>query len=285
MSNSIITNRENIIPNHFQKNMIKKMFDVSVFEKTIVEKIDYLSDNLNVKGYISYPNNIDNKYPVLLWNRGGYQDGGAIDELTSFLILASTAVWGYVVVASQYRGNMGGDDSEDWGGSDVNDALRMLDIAAELPFTDMSRVAIEGASRGGMTTYRAMAIDQRFKCAIVHAGISDLFEMEQHDKHFASIIEQYSKELTPDEKQTKLASMSGVYIAEKFNKNCPILLLHGTSDERVPITQTESMAKELKRLSHPHKYIPIEKGGHIALKDKSYKEIDIYRKEWLKKYL
>jgi dipeptidyl aminopeptidase/acylaminoacyl peptidase len=180
---------------------------------------------------------------------------------------------------------MGGDGSEDWGGNDINDAIRMLDIAAELPFADMNSVAIEGASRGGMTTYRAMTIDHRFKCAIVHAGISDLFEMEQYDKHFARIIEKYSKDITPDEKQIKLASMSGVYIAEKFNKDCPILLLHGTSDNRVPITQTEAMVKELKRLSHPHKYIPIENGGHIALKDKSYKEIDIYRKEWLEKHL
>lgn len=285
MHNSIITSREIVTPNKFQKNMIEKLYDASVYETTIVEKIDYRSDNLNVKGFISYPKEIDGKLPVLLWNRGGYQDGGALDELTSFLILASTAVWGYVVVASQYRGNMGGDGSEDWGGNDINDAIRMLDIAAELPFADMNSVAIEGASRGGMTTYRAMTIDHRFKCAIVHAGISDLFGMEKYDKHFARIIEKYSKDITPDEKQIKLASMSGVYIAEKFNKNCPILLLHGTSDDRVPISQTEAMVKELKRLSHPHKYIPIENGGHIALKDKSYKEIDIYRKEWLEKYL
>lgn len=285
MSKSIITNRTIVTPNHFQKNIINKMYDSSVYETAIVEKIDYLSDELNVKGYISYSKDTSKRYPVLLWNRGGYRDGGAIDELTSYLILASTAVWGYVVVASQYRGNMGGEGNEDWGGKDVYDSLRMLDIVSELQFTDMNRVAIEGASRGGMTTYRAMAIDNRFKCAIVHAGISDLFEMEQYDKHFAGIIEKYSKELTPDEKQIKLASMSGVYIAEKFNKNCPILLLHGTSDDRVPISQSEAMAKELDRLSLPHKFIPIQNGGHIALKDESYKEIDIYRKEWLEKYL
>jgi len=285
MSNTIIIDRTKIIPGHFQKNMIKKLYDRSVYENTAVEKISYLSDNLNVKGYISYPRNSDRKYPILLWNRGGYQDGGAIDELTSFLILASTAIWGYVVVASQYRGNMGSDGNDDWGGNDVYDALRMLDIASELPFADTNRVAIEGASRGGMTTYRAMAIDHRFKCAIVHAGISDLFEMEKYDKHFAEIIEHHTKNLTPDEKQAKLSSISGIYIAEKFNKDCPILLMHGTSDNRVPITQTEAMANELKRLNHPYSYKPIEKGGHIALKDKSYKEIDMYRKEWLEKYL
>lgn len=285
MSNSIIINREIVIPNQFQKNIIDKMYSSSVYENTIVEKISYLSDDLKIKGYISYPKKIDNKYPVLLWNRGGYQDNGAIDELTSFLILASTAVWGYVVVASQYRGNMGGDGHDDWGGKDVYDALRMLDIASELPFANMNKVAIEGASRGGMTTYRAMAINHTFKCAIVHAGISDLFEIEQYDKHFAGVIDNFTKDLTPDEKQSKLASMSGIYIAEKFSKNCSILLMHGTSDTRVPITQTEAMVKELKRIKHPYKYIPIKKGGHIALKDKSYKEIDIFRKEWLAKYL
>lgn len=284
MPNSLITNKSLVTPNVFQKTMIEKLYDKSVYENTIVENITYLSDGLQVKGYIASPKESGN-YPVLLWNRGGYKDQGALEELTAFLILASTAVWGYVVVATQYRGNMGGEGKEDWGGKDVDDALTMLQVAEELPNTDMTRIAIEGASRGGMTTYRALDREHRFKCAMIHAGISDLFELEKHDEKFAKLIDKITADMSPDERTTKISSLSGVYIAEKFNKECPILLMHGTSDNRIPISHSEAMAKELTRLEHPHQFVKIENGGHVALKDGSYKEIDILRNAWLEKYL
>ncbi len=284
MPNTIITERQIVTANAFQKSMIEKLYDKSVYENTIVENITYLSGGLKIKGYVAFPKEAGN-YPVLLWNRGGYKDSGAIEELTSFLILASTAVWGYVVVASQYRGNMGGDASEDWGGKDVDDALKMLGVAEELPQADMSRVAIEGASRGGMTTYRALAREHRFKCAMIHAGIADVFELAKEDERFAKLIDKITTDLPPDERTAKLSSLSGVYIADKFNKECPILLMHGTNDKAVSILHSESMAKKLTRLEHPHEFKVIQDGGHISLKDGSYKEIDVHRKAWLAKYL
>ena len=61
--------------------------------------------------------------------------------------------------------------------------------------------------------------------------------------------------------------------------------MHGTNDYRVSISHSEAMAKELSRLEHPHELIKIKNGGHVSLKDGSYKEIDKLRKAWLKKYL
>ncbi len=284
MPRSIITDRQIVTANAFQKSMIEKLYDKSVYENTTVENITYLSGGLKVKGYVASPKEPGN-YPVLLWNRGGYKDGGALEDLTSFLILASTAVWGYVVVASQYRGNMGGEGQADFGGKDLDDALTMLDVAKEYPQANLSRVAIEGASRGGMTTYRALAKEHRFKCAMVHAGIADLFALADYDEKFSKLIDKITADMSPDERTAKLSSLSGVYIAEQFDKNCPILLLHGTDDDRVLISHSEAMAKELTRLEHPHKFRMIKNGGHISIKDGSYKEINVYRKAWLEKYL
>ncbi len=284
MPSTIITDRQIVTANAFQRRMIEKLYDTSVYENTIVENITYLSGGLKVKGYVASPKEAGS-YPVLLWNRGGYKDGGAIEDLTSFLILASTALWGYVVVASQYRGNMGGEREADFGGKDLDDALTMLDVAKEYPQADLSRVAIEGASRGGMTTYRALAREHRFKCAMIHAGISDIFALEKEDERFAKLVDKITTDLSPDERTTKLSSLSGVYIAEQFDKKCPILLMHGTDDEAVSISHSEAMAKELTRLEHPHEFKIIENGGHISLKDGSYKEIDVLRKAWLAKYL
>lgn len=266
------------------QNVIDKMYDSSVYDDVILEKITYLSDDLKVNGYIARPKQ-DGTYPLILWNRGGYKDDGGITELTAYLILASTARWGYAVAATQYRGNMGSNGREDWGGKDLNDALNLLNTVIELPYVDENRVAIEGASRGGMTAYRVLAVDHRFKCAVVHAGVSDLFAMEEYREDFKKLIAKYTEDMTPDEKRSWMSSNSAVYITEKFPEDCPILLLHGTDDKVVPISQTESLAKELEGLHRPYEYKRIENAGHVALKDESYKIIDPIRKKWFEKYL
>jgi len=264
--------------------IVAKTYSQEVLDNTIVEKITYLSDGLKIKGYIARPAT-DSRYPVLLWNRGGIGDRGGLDNLTAYLILASTALWGYTVLATQYRGNRGSEGTEDWGGRDVNDALNLLAAAGDLPYCDMSRVAIEGASRGGMTTYRALTMDDRFRCAIVHAGVADLFALAESRGGFHDFLEELFGDLGPAERERELSQRSAVYFADRFPDTCPLLLLHGTADTRVPLSQSEALAAELARFDKPHELVRIDGGGHVALKDGSYREIDRHRQEWLKRHL
>ncbi len=267
-----------------QEVMVRRLYSQELLDTTTLEHITYYSDGLRVKGYIAYPRT-PGSYPVILWNRGGSGDRGALDNLTAHLILSSTAQWGYVLMGTEYRGNMGSEGTEDWGGRDADDALNLLDLAGEIEGADSSRVGIEGASRGGMTTYRILARDHRFKCAVVHAGISDLFGMVETRDDFARFIDKQFGSLTPDERTRELSSRSAIYLAGKFSASCPILLLHGTSDRVVPRSQSEALAKELERYRIPHELVMIKGGGHVALKDGSYREIDRLRQDWYARYL
>ena len=56
---------------------------------------------------------------------------------------------GYVVLASQYRGNDGGQGQEEFGGADVNDVLNLMPLARSLSFADAKNTVILGFSRGG----------------------------------------------------------------------------------------------------------------------------------------
>ena len=264
--------------------IVRKTYNEALLDNVIVERVTYPSDGLKVNGYIARPK-AHGTYPVLLWNRGGFGERGALDDLRAMLILGSTARWGYVVLGTQYRGNMGGEGTEDFGGDDVNDALNLLDVADSLPYTDMSRVAIEGASRGGMTTYRALTMDNRFRCAITHAGVADLFALAESRGGLADWLDDLFGDLPVAEHDRELSRRSAVYFADRFPDDCPLLLLHGTADNRVPISQSEALADELKRWDKPFEFVRIEGGGHIALKDGSYIEIDRHRKAWLKKHL
>jgi dipeptidyl aminopeptidase/acylaminoacyl peptidase len=92
---------------------------VEVFE------LSYLSDGLKVDGLIIKPEEIPGgKAPVLIFNRGGNRDYGAlfgdkIDGLTSW------AQKGYVVLASQYRGSVFSEGTDEFGGADVNNVLNL----------------------------------------------------------------------------------------------------------------------------------------------------------------
>jgi dipeptidyl aminopeptidase/acylaminoacyl peptidase len=264
--------------------IVEKLYDRSVLTDTVVERITYLSDGLQVKGYIARPK-AEGRYPVIIWNRGGYGLRGSLEDLTAYLILASTAVWGYVLLATQYRGNHGGEGVEDWGGEDVRDAYNLIGLAETLPYCDTNRIAVEGASRGGMTTYRLLTMYDRFKCAIVHAGLADVDKLREEREDFCKLTDKLFGDLPVAERFEEVRRRSATQIAEQFSKSTPILLLHGTADTKVPISQSIALDKVLTKLGHPHELVTIKDGGHVSLKDGSYREIDGYRKKWLERYL
>lgn len=280
---TIVSRNQVVLFGHFA-NTFERLYDESILSQVSVERMFYLSDGLKVAGYIAMPKEAG-KYPVLIWNRGGYGERGALDDLTAWLILASTATWGYVVLATQYRGNRGGDGEEDWGGLDVNDSLNLLNVAENIPECDMSRIGIEGASRGGMTTYRALVREQRFKCAIIHAGLADIEAIRNFSEHFEKFTDEKLAGLTGEQKQQRLCGMSAVCFAEKLPRDIPFLLMHGTHDVTVPISQTEAIVERMNEYGIPHRYEVIDGGGHVALKDGSYKQIDDLRKAWLAEHL
>lgn len=264
--------------------IVEKMYDRAVIDDTVVEKITYLSDGFKVKGYIARPK-AEGRYPVIIWNRGGYGLHGSLEDLTAYLILASTAVWGYVMLATQYRGNHGGEGVEDWGGEDVRDAYNLIGLAETLPYCDVNRIAVEGASRGGMTTYRLLTMVNRFKCAIVHAGIADVDKLCDAREDFCRLTDKLWGDLPVAQRFEEVRKRSAIQIADQFPKSTPILLLHGTADTKVPISQSIALAQVLTKLGHPHELVTIPDAGHVSLKDGSYREIDGHRKRWLGRYL
>ena len=60
---SSILERNEIVLNETQNKLIASGWGQEVLVNTITEKITYLSDDLKVKGYISYPTDKSKKYP------------------------------------------------------------------------------------------------------------------------------------------------------------------------------------------------------------------------------
>ncbi len=177
--NSKILNREEIKLNESQNRMVISGWGKEEFDTSIVEKITYISDGLRVKGYLAYPViNKNHMFPCIIWNRGGFRENGAIDKFTARGIFGQLASWGYVVFASQYRGNAGSEGHEYFGGDDVNDILNLIGLAEDIPFADYNKWGIEGWSRGGMMTLLTLLKKSNFntivKCAVLSGAIYNL---------------------------------------------------------------------------------------------------------------
>lgn len=111
--------------------------------ETEVSKIIYNSDGIEVKGYFAKPIEINEKLPLIIWNRGGYENDGRIDEFIAKGMFGEIASWGYLVLASQYR------DEDEFGGSDINDVLKLLKLADEIPECDNTKLVWKGGAEAG----------------------------------------------------------------------------------------------------------------------------------------
>lgn len=246
-----------------------------------VYSVTYLSDGLKVNGFLAMPKKAG-KYPAIISNRGGNLEFGQWDIRSFYAQCGILAKEGYVVIASQYRGNDGGEGKEEFGGSDVNDVLNIIEVLPEIKEADTSRIGMYGWSRGGMMTYMALAHTKKIKAAAVGGGLSDLH---------ASIadradMEQVYEKLIPNyksQKKTELDKRSAIQWVDKFPKNVPILLLHGTADWRVKSEQTLKLALEFEKYRIPYRLIMFEGADHGINEHKN--EVNRQVVDWFNRFL
>jgi dipeptidyl aminopeptidase/acylaminoacyl peptidase len=275
-----IIERAEIKLNESQTKMIISGWGNEVIKNSIVEKIAYISDGLKIKGYLAYPKNIENKkLPCIIWNRGGYQEKGAIDKFTARGIFGQLASWGYTVFASQYRGNAGSEGKEEFGGDDVNDIINLRDLAEGLDFADKDNWGIEGWSRGGMMTFLTLIKKQNFRCAVLSGAISNIKNYIEENPERKLL---YEKLFGKANYETEIKERTIINKIDKLPK-IPYLIIHGGNDDTVSPIQSLELSMELYKKEILHRLIIFENGDHFL---KSYRrEVDELRKMWFNKYL
>lgn len=257
---------------------------LSILRQTELWDITYESDGLRIKGVLAYPRDSHRDgYPCIVYNRGGRSDFGAITPETVIRTLARIASWGYVVIASQYRGNMGSGGKDEYGGRDIHDVLNLIPLLERIASADPTRIGIMGRSRGGLLTYQALALTNRFSAAIVTAGIADFFDLVSRRPRMEQEV---LIELVPEFNQTReqaLLSRSPIYWVERLCKTTPLLLLHGSADWRVHPTQAIRMALALYEQRHPFRLVFLEGADH-DLTEFRCEVFQMYR-SWLDRYV
>ncbi|MHB1686472.1 MAG: alpha/beta hydrolase family protein [Ignavibacteriaceae bacterium] len=274
-----IIERQKITLNETQTKMLISGWRKEVFENSVVEKIVYLSDGLKVKGYVAYPTDQSKKYPCVIWNRGGVKNDGAIDSFTARGMFGQLASWGYVVFASQYRGNAGSEGKEQLGGEEVNDILNLIPLAKEFSFADYDNWGIEGWSRGGMMTYLTLQKNHNFKCAVLVGAISNFRQHFEKNPQSEDHYKEFIGEKNLDEEIEKRSAINFVDQLPKI----PYLITHGVDDKIVSPLQAIEMSRKMISLKISHRLILFEGGDHFLKNHRM--ELDQLRRYWFDKYL
>lgn len=226
-----------------------------------IYSITYLSDGLKVNGLLVKPKKQGN-YPCVIYNRGGNRDFGSLVIAHGIMTLGQIAKEGYVVIASQYRGNGGSEGQEEFGGSDVNDITILPEVLKEVEGADIENIGMYGWSRGGMMTYIALTKMNNIKAAAVGGAVSNNFSTikdrpDMETGVLAELIPNYETN-----KEAELEKRSAVKWADKFSKEVPILMLHGNADWRVKPEQSLMLALEFEKYRIPYRLIMFEGGDH-----------------------
>jgi len=244
-------------------------------------QIKYWSDGLRVAGFLWKPKNVSGApRPLVIYNRGGNRDFGAVSPWSWFGFLPFLEK-GFVVLASQYRGNAGGEGREEFGGSDVHDVLNLLPLAKSLGYVDMNNIFLLGASRGGMMTYLALKEGMKVNAAATIGGLADVVASS---KERPELAEHVYKELMPGydtHPEEVMRQRSAVNWPERIN--VPLLILHGGADWRAdPASQALALARRLQEQHKTYQLIIYAEDNHGLLFNRLDSEKRII--DWFKRY-
>ncbi len=205
-------------------------------------------------------------YPTIVQVHGGPQSGWWMGWLGSWHDWAQLlASHGYVVFLPNPRGSTGQGwqfaeaNRDDWGGMDFQDILDGVDSLIEQKIADPNRLGIGGWSYGGFMTSWAVTKTDRFRAAIVGAGVTDLFSFDGTTDITPSFLRNYFLDI-PFHRRADYENHS----AMTFLQNCktPTLVLHGGADERVPTSQGWEFYNGLKMLRVPAEMVVYPREPH-----------------------
>ncbi len=196
--------------------------------------------------------------------------GGYNDFWTGGEILCQA---GYYVMSPAPRGS--GDfgtsffdlAAGDWGGAETLDDFAAGKFLRDRLGIPAQRIGIFGHSRGGYDTMRAMTFPGevngvkepfRFGFGVAESGISDIIRAAKGGN-----ISQWYANLTggdPAKDAAKWNDRSPERHADRISG--PLLLTHGSNDNRVPVTESRSMYATLKQLKKEVYYTELPGQGH-----------------------
>ncbi len=245
------------------KNIGSKQPLLSPQQLADVEYITYdARDGRDLAGFVTRPRG-DPPYPLVVMPH----DGPFIQEFVNYdewaQMLANN---GYMVLQPQYRGSLGygvdfhraaieGGGQGGYKMQDDKDDGALYLVGQGL--ADKGRMAMFGWSYGGYAALvAASATPQIYQCVMAAAAVYDTepeanYFRSQHRGHRRSQnLSMWNDSISP--------------IDEVEMVNIPVLLIHGSADQRVPAAQARIYGQLLQKYGKDYRYVELDGAGHSS---------------------
>ncbi|QGN47773.1 prolyl oligopeptidase family serine peptidase [Micromonospora sp. WMMC415] len=260
----------------------------------VQERLSYeASDGLTLDGLLILPagrSHKDGPFPLVTLVHGGPYERHA-DRL--MLGWHPSGQWlataGYAVFLPNPRGGQGhGHDfavrvAGAVGLDEWTDICAGIDLLIADGVADPDRLGIGGWSHGGFMAAWAVGQTDRFKAAVMGAGISDwgmLAATGEQGPFEAALGGSSGWEGTGPHRHDLLSPIS--YAS---NIRTPVLILHGENDTNVPVSQAEFFHRALRRFGAEHKYVVYPRENH-SIRERNH-QLDVLRRTraWFDRWL
>ena len=258
------------------------------------ERLSYqASDGLVLDGLLILPpgrSRSDGPFPLVTLVHGGPDDRYA-DEF--MLGPHSPGQWlaaaGYAVFLPNPRGGTGhGREFSaavvgDLGGAEWSDILAGIDMLVDAGVADPERLGIAGPSHGGFMAAWAVGQTDRFKAALVVAGICDWGMLAGTGEYGAMdgvLAGSFGWEGTGPHPHDRVSPIS---FASKVRT--PVLIVHGEDDTNVPLSQAIYFQRALSRYGAEHELVVYPREGHGLTERNHQRDLLLRTRAWFDRWL
>ncbi|CAL1518512.1 S9 family peptidase [Chitinophaga sp. MM2321] len=247
-------------------------------------------DGKKIQGWLMKPTLFDpsQQYPLILVIHGGPHNMFGYEFEDRMQLLSAN---GYGVLFINPRGSSGyGQDFSngtlsDWGGGDYKDLMAGVDAAiSSNSWIDATRLGVTGQSYGGYMTNRIITKTTRFKAAVADGSISNLVSFSGTSLYHSLMESEFDG--SAYDHFSLLWNCSPLKDVKEVVT--PTLLLHGETDNEVPLSQAEEMYIALKKKGVDSMFVQYTGEGHGWRPDmRPHNRYDLLSRmvEWFDKYL
>jgi len=172
---------------------------------------------------------------------------------------------------------------------------RMKDIAKcvlpgiqrviDLGIADSDKIAVIGHSDGGYATWSLLVQSRLFKTGVVLSGAGNMFDMYSYDYGRQVIEESQGIRSTPWASRDVFLDNSPYFFLDRIQ--VPVLVIHGTSDDAVPVHLADEMFNGLERLGKDGVYVQYIGENHVPAEFSFSNQMDLQNRlvAWFAKHL